>query len=172
MQIEFATLADVSAMQAIELDAVRAYLTLPEFAFCASLPARDDHEHRRCLDRGASLVCRRNGVIAGFLLILPVDGAAHVLEAGVRLDHQRQGIGVALFGEAERCAAGLGFDEMTLTTYRDVVWNAPFYRRLGYVVFEPGRDRPGLLEIIDEERRSGFAVQARVAMRKKLRDVA
>ena len=26
---------------------------------------------------------------------------------------------------------------LTLTTFRDVPWNAPYYERMGFVVFEP-----------------------------------
>jgi hypothetical protein len=57
---------------------------------------------------------------------------------------------------------------MTLTTYRDVAWNAPFYRRLGYREFAPGPDRPALLALIEKEAKWGFAARPRLAMRKPL----
>ena len=57
---------------------------------------------------------------------------------------------------------------MTLTSYRDVPWNAPFYERLGYSVFESGEDRPGLAALIEEDAESGFARAPRTAMQKTL----
>ena len=57
---------------------------------------------------------------------------------------------------------------MTLTTYRDVPWNAPFYERLGDSVFKSGEDQPGLPALIEEEAASGFARAPRTAMQKTL----
>ena len=33
----------------------------------------------------------------------------------------------------EEHARGIGATQVTLTTYRDLPWNAPFYRRLGFM---------------------------------------
>ena len=42
----------------------------------------------------------------------------------------RQGIGSALVRAAMREAWELGYDRLSLTTYRDLPWNGPFYARL------------------------------------------
>lgn len=89
----------------------------------------------------------------GFLLVAgtPVVGLAHVLEEGegaargahlellaVRTASTRQGIGAALVEAACAEAAARGHAELTLTTYADVPWNGPWYRRLGFAeVAEP-----------------------------------
>ena len=44
----------------------------------------------------------------------------------------RQGYGAALVRAAMREAWLLGFDRMSLTTYRDVPFNGPFYASLGF----------------------------------------
>jgi hypothetical protein len=47
-----------------------------------------------------------------------------------------------------------GFDRMSLTTYRDVPFNGPFYARLGFV--EADRLEPFLLRQREHERSLGL----------------
>jgi GNAT superfamily N-acetyltransferase len=160
--------ADTPALQAIERDAARAFLALPSFAFCAALPARTQSEHERVRETGLSLILEQHGQPIGFALILPVDGHAHLLETAIARDHQGRGFGRQLIGAAQAEAIGAGYREMTLTTYRDVPWNAPFYARLGFIEILPDATRKGLNAIVQEEVEAGFARQKRVAMRKAL----
>lgn len=156
---------DTPALQAIERDGARAFLALPGFAFCAALPARTHSEHERVRQTGHSFVLEHQGQPIGFALILPVDGHAHILETAVAFAHQGRGLGRQMIGMAQAWAIGAGYREMTLTTYRDVPWNAPFYTKLGFVTFHPDPTRMGLNAIVQEEIDAGFARQARVAMR-------
>lgn len=156
---------DPLTLQAIERDAARAFLALPGFAFCAALPARTQSDHERVRQTGHSLVLEHQGQPIGFALILPVDGHAHLLETAVALAHQRRGFGRQLIGTAHARAIAAGYREMTLTTYSDVPWNAPFYARLGFGTFHPEPTRVGLNAIVQAEIDAGFAGQARVAMR-------
>ena len=50
-------------------------------------------------------------------------------------------------------ATSEGFDAITLTTYRDVPWNGPFYESLGYVTI--GDLTPELSAIREHERAIG-----------------
>ena len=154
-------------MQAVELDAARRYSGLAGYEFCAALPARDVEEHMAVQRDGAALIAVLPAGIVGFLLLLPVDRGTHILEAAVAMEHQRYGIGRSLFERAEQWA-GSHSREITLTTYRDVPWNAPLYGRMGYQAFTVDGTRPQLQALIAEEAASGFARQARVAMRKSL----
>ncbi len=159
---------DYATLAAIERDAAQRFREIG-FDFCADGPVRDAEEHRRGLEDGRTLVGETAaGEAAGFALVWRLDGRAHLVELSVARRHQGRGLGRRLIGEAEAWAADQGLAEITLTSFRDVPWNAPFYRSLGYVVFEPGEDRPGLAAVIAEERDSGFAGQPRVAMRKVL----
>ena len=160
---------DLPALSAVERDAAQRFGDLEGFAFVADGPIRDRHEQRRALETGHAFVAEDEaGAVVGFLLLWDVDGRAHFLELGVRCSHQGQGLGRRLLAAGEHWAEAQGFGEATLTAYRDVPWNAPFYARLGFRAFEPGADRPGLLAVRQEEAAAGFAVQPRVAMRKAL----
>lgn len=164
-----ATAADVPHLPAIERDAAQLFRTIG-YDFCADGPVRDGDEHLRGLIRGALFVAETEEErLAGFVLLWRVDGRAHVTELSVARAHQGQGIGTALMARAEDWARLQGYREITLTTFRDVPWNAPHYRRLGYAAFTPGPWREGLAEILAQEAGFGFAAKPRIAMRKALR---
>jgi GNAT superfamily N-acetyltransferase len=159
---------DVASMQALEKNAAQAFVFVPNHAFCVHLPVRTASEHAQVQRTGIALIMEIWGRPAGFLLVLPSDGRAHILEVAVALAHQRHGCGRRLLAIAETWALQCGFAEMTLTTFRDVAWNAPFYSRLGYSMFEPDEGRPELRAIIEDEAAGGVAQAPRVAMHKIL----
>ena len=68
----------------------------------------------------------------GFVHVLLIDGHAHLEQLSVLPEHQRRGIGAALTRAAMDEARAQGFDRLSLCTYRDVPWNGPFYRGVGF----------------------------------------
>jgi GNAT superfamily N-acetyltransferase len=103
----------------------------------------------------------------GFICVQTVDGAAHVWQLSVRPSASRRGIGTALLTAACEWARSNGWPAMTLTTFRDVPWNAPFYQREGFVVLD--ELTPGLAARREHERSIGDDdFGPHVAMRKEL----
>lgn len=68
----------------------------------------------------------------GFAHVVEIEGIAHLEQLAVRPAEQRRGVGAALVRAAQREAAGRGYDVLSLCTYAEVPWNAPYYRRLGF----------------------------------------
>lgn len=102
-----------------------------------------------------------------FVQVDVVDGVAHVQELAVLPANMRQGLGSALLDAACRWAREAGYPAITLTTYADVAWNAPFYAARGFV--ELTELTPELAELRDWERDIGLdSVGRRVAMRREL----
>jgi ribosomal protein S18 acetylase RimI-like enzyme len=91
-------------------------------------PATDGRQRAR-MD-GFLLVAGRPAV--GFVHVLVLDGQAHLEQLSVRPEHQRRGIGRRLVEAAAEEARRRGFDRISLCTYRDVPWNGPYYRTLGF----------------------------------------
>src|SRR4051794_35765009 len=58
-----------------------------------------------------------------------VDDCAHIEQVSVAPDHGRRGLGAALIDHLEETARAEGRPALTLTTFRDVPWNAPYYGR-------------------------------------------
>ena len=71
-----------------------------------------------------------------YLLTTVLDGATHIEQVSVDPDHARHGIGAALIEHAAARAREEGHDALTLTTFRAVPWNAPYYERLGFAITE------------------------------------
>jgi GNAT superfamily N-acetyltransferase len=104
----------------------------------------------------------------GFARLEVVDGQAHLEQLAVHPDHARRGLGTALVEAAVEWARGRGFASMTLTTFRDVAWNGPFYERLGFAVVDTD-DAPELASHRQHEQAVGLdAKGARTAMRRPL----
>ncbi|MBB5133198.1 GNAT superfamily N-acetyltransferase [Thermocatellispora tengchongensis] len=100
----------------------------------------------------------------GFALLGEVDGRVHLEQLAVRPERMRRGIGGRLLAAVAEHAAASGSDGVTLTTYRDVSWNAPWYARHGYRVLPRERWGPELTELVERERELGIEVAPRVVM--------
>jgi GNAT superfamily N-acetyltransferase len=100
----------------------------------------------------------------GFVLVKLVDGAAHIEQVSVHPDHQGRGLGRALIDHVDSWAAGQGLPALTLTTFRDVPWNGPYYARLGFQ--ELDELTPGLVAIRAEETAFGLDPAERIVMRR------
>jgi GNAT superfamily N-acetyltransferase len=96
-----------------------------------------------------------------YLVSSVVDGCAHVDQVSVHPSHAGRGIGAALI---DHLAATSG-RPLTLTTFRDVPWNAPYYERLGFRVVEPG---PELAALVRREAAEIPGDAPRVAMRREV----
>jgi len=79
--------------------------------------------------------------------------------------HGRRGLGRALLEAVLGWAGDAGYHGVTLTTFRDVSWNAPYYERMGFRALEADEIGPGLAEIMREEATRGLDPATRVAMR-------
>ncbi|MFI9596145.1 GNAT family N-acetyltransferase [Nonomuraea sp. NPDC052265] len=103
---------------------------------------------------------------AGFALIGWVDGNLHLDQLAVHPDSMRQGIGGRLVEAVADHARAVGAPAVTLTTFRDVPWNAPWYERHGFAVLPESEWGPELRELVEHERELGIEVAPRVVMRR------
>jgi GNAT superfamily N-acetyltransferase len=94
-----------------------------------------------------------------------VDDNAHIDQVSVRPAHGRQGIGRRLISRVEDWGRDQSLRGTTLTTFRHVPWNAPYYRRLGYRELAPSEAGPGLQAVLRHEARlPGLDPDLRCAM--------
>ena len=109
-----------------------------------------------------------DGPPVGFIVVQIIDGMPHLEEISVQPAHGRQGLGTRLIQAVCHWARERGYLALTLSTFRDVPWNAPFYERLGFRVLEEEELGPGLLAVREHEAQDGLAVRERVCMRREL----
>lgn len=102
----------------------------------------------------------------GFMLVTLVDGAAHIEQVSVHPDHQGQGLGRSLIEHVVSWAAAEGLPAVTLSTFRSVPWNGPYYARLGFTELRPDELTPGLIELLAVETAFGLDPAERIFMRR------
>lgn len=107
--------------------------------------------------------CTSTGEPVGFAVLDFVDGKPHLDQLAVRRAFMKRGIGKTLVDRAKAWSIQRG--ELWLTTYSDIVpWNAPWYRRLGFVTINDRDLDPELGQRIAAERSVLPAGEARMAM--------
>lgn len=105
---------------------------------------------------------------AGFITVDTVDGAAHIGELAVHPGRGRRGLGSLLLEAAVEHAVSMGRTAMTLTTFRDVPWNGPWYEQRGFAEFPEFQRGPELRDRWEVEIEAGIHLAPRIAMRREL----
>jgi predicted N-acetyltransferase YhbS len=82
--------------------------------------------------------------------------------------HGRRGLGSRLLLHVCDWARAEGYAAVTLSTFRDVPWNGPFYRKHGFKDLPSAQWTPGMRLIREQEAEHGLDVGARVFMRCEL----
>ncbi|MFD8595057.1 GNAT family N-acetyltransferase [Kitasatospora sp. NPDC059646] len=100
----------------------------------------------------------------GFVLVRLLDGCAHIEQVSVHPAAAGRGLGRELIDHVTGWAAGRGLDGLTLSTFRSVPWNAPYYRRLGFRELTERQLTDGLRQVLAEEKAVGLS--DRVCMRR------
>ncbi|WP_024876534.1 GNAT family N-acetyltransferase [Saccharomonospora piscinae] len=106
-----------------------------------------------------------------YLLAEIVDGCAHIEQVSVHPSHAGRRIGRALIEHLARWAVTRDLPAITLTTFTDVPWNAPYYRRCGFhdLTDEDLKDlTPGLRRIRAAEAARGLDRWPRACLRREL----
>lgn len=122
--------------------------------------------------QGFLLVAVDDRRLVGFAHVVPHELHAHLEQLSVLPAYHRRGIGSDLVRAAMEEARWAGYDRMSLSTYRDVPWNGPFYAGLGFVEVDEadlerfqrdvraaeralGLDEPGVRVVMERPLRRG-----------------
>jgi ribosomal protein S18 acetylase RimI-like enzyme len=97
-----------------------------------------------------------------------LDGSFHIVEISVAKPFQGMGIGHSLMATMVEQIRREGYRTMTLTTFRDLPWSAPWYSRMGF--FEVNAHEMGKTfeEILEIEAKHGLDINSRCIMVKNL----
>ncbi|MEV0714685.1 GNAT family N-acetyltransferase, partial [Asanoa sp. NPDC050611] len=107
--------------------------------------------------------------IAAYLIADHIDAGLHIDQVSVDPKHAGQGIGRQLIDHAAATARTNGIQALTLTTFRDVPWNASYYeQRCGFGTIPDDELTPDLRAIQQREADHGLTRWPRVTMRRPL----
>jgi GNAT superfamily N-acetyltransferase len=84
------------------------------------------------------------------------DGRLHIDELDVQQDRQGQGLGRGLLNHAMDWARSHGLSALSLTTFRNIAWNAPFYARFGFREWDADRAPASIREKLAHEAERGL----------------
>ena len=165
--IRLARAEDAPAMPAIEKAAGAMFDRIDGLAGIAGQHTVPIDRLLRYIAQGHCLVAVADETLVGFLVTQPFGRELHVYEFNVHPDWQGRGIGTALLHASIIDARNGGFTAVTLTTFDQVPWNAPFYRRMGFRDIASA-DHPRLAGELEKEAAHGMPPGSRVAMLRKI----
>ncbi len=155
---------DIAILPSIELAAARLFDGYaPELDLLVVTSERD---LRDAQTQGRLWVALADDVPVGFACVKLIGSSAHLEELDVHPDHGRRGIGRELVRAVCNWASASGHEAVTLTTYRDVPWNMPFYASLGFAVIPSNALPQTLASIVHEESERGLDAKGRVVMQR------
>jgi len=112
---------------------------------------------------GLVWVVEANGQLVGFGACEAFDDALHLWELAVRREAQGQAIGRRVVEAVATEARRRAMPGVTLTTFRDIPWNAPYYERQGFRVLAETELNARLTAVLANEAARGLT--ERCAMR-------
>lgn len=156
--------ADAEAMPEIERAAAEKFIHDPDLDNFDPEDTWTPEDLRRMIRKGHCLVTHVGEEMVGFLVTEPFSRELHIWEMDVLPSFQGRGIGAGMVRAAQIDAYNSGFRALTLTTFRDLPWNAPFYERLGFEEVTALDAHPRLAGELANEADDGFPAERRCAM--------
>lgn len=160
---------DLAALADIEMAAGSRYRSVGMHDVADDEPPPDT-EYRSALDAGLLWVAEAEGRTIGYAWGVDLDGQPHLEQLSVLPEYEGHGIGTALLDAVATWANSTGAGSLTLSTFREVPWNSPWYARRGFEVLPVARLDERLLAVRHHEAERGLDVDARVVMRRTLPD--
>lgn len=162
--LRLARIEDAELMPAIEAAAGKLFENIKGLSGIAGQHTVPVDRLTRYIRKGHCLVAHVGEQLVGFLVNEPFGRELHIWEFNVDPAYQRRGIGSGLLRACQIDARNAGFRALTLTTFRDVPWNAPFYSRLDFDEVTALDAHPRLAGELAVEADHGLPPERRCAM--------
>ena len=162
--IRLARKSDAEDFYRVEDDAAELLRNEPSLEGIPIPPTSTVEHHAKVIAMGRSLTAVVGEEIVGFAESGPVRRELHLHELSVARAYQGRGIGATLLRALKIDAGNSGFRAITLNTFRDIPWNAPFYAKHGFVEVDNFEGRPHLAESLAGAVELGMPAESRCAM--------
>ncbi|MDE7548620.1 GNAT family N-acetyltransferase [Acetobacter fabarum] len=163
--IRLACLADAPYLPALEQDAAQAFAAIPELVWLTGGDGLDLATHTASIAaRTCWVAASATGQLLGFVTAHLYGLDLHIQEMSVTQAAQGQGLGRRLLHAVCTAAQQRGLQRVTLTTFVNVPWNAPFYASAGFCHVSHAALDVRLASILEHENATGLAAIPRCAM--------
>jgi predicted N-acetyltransferase YhbS len=158
---------DASAIRTIEFEAGQRFASVGMTGIADAPPMELAVVERKIAAREI-IVAVSGDAMCGFVMFEPQPTRIYIQELDVLTSHAGQRIGAALIEQVAQLARTRQLTQLILSTYRDVPWNAPYYRRLGFRDIEETELDAALVARRDAHIARGLDESKRVFMRREL----
>jgi GNAT superfamily N-acetyltransferase len=110
------------------------------------------------------VVVDRRDTVIGYAVTREIDDTLYLQEIDIEPKHGQKGLGYTLVDTVRSWAKLAGYSVMSLSTFRDIPWNAPFYSKLGFRILDESELTAGFQQIRQQEREAGLPISERVIM--------
>ncbi|EPL15575.1 GNAT family N-acetyltransferase [Pseudomonas sp. CF161] len=163
--IRLAVPEDAQLLPVIETSAAQAFRMIDELSWLADSPPMSIERHSQLIALSTCWVALdAENRPQGFLSAERHGSDLHICELSVMQSMQGKGTGRRLIEAAKDYARSSRLSFVTLTTFTNVPWNAPFYSRIGFQTKATTDLDQRLARILSEEYKHGFAPESRCAM--------
>jgi ribosomal protein S18 acetylase RimI-like enzyme len=159
---------DAETIRAIEFDAGLRFIDVGMTGIADAPPMALETVSRKIAAREIIVAIDAHAVCAGFVMFEPQPSRIYVQELDVLTSHAGRRIGAALIEQVAGIARERQLTQLVLSTYRDVPWNAPYYRRLGFRDIELADLDTALIARREAHIARGLDESQRVFMRREL----
>jgi GNAT superfamily N-acetyltransferase len=166
--IRSARAEELTLLAQIEQSAANLFLDTPYAFLVNSEPLSLDFIQQRFRAGQVWVAITPNNIVVGFAITREVDDTIYLQEMDVDPAHGRRGIGSALVETVCDWAKLQGYQTISLSTFRDLPWNAPFYSKLGFQMLDESELSIGFKQIRLQEMEAGLPISNRVIMHREL----
>jgi GNAT superfamily N-acetyltransferase len=162
--IRSARIEELTMLAQIERAAAALFLDTPYDFLANDEPLSLDFVQQRFQAGQVWVAVDQQGIVIGFAITREVDDTIYLQEMDVDPAHGRRGLGAVLVETVCSWAKLQGYKAISLSTFRDLPWNAPFYAKLGFRILDESKLSISFQQIRRQERDSGLPISDRVMM--------
>jgi len=133
----------------------------PAFLLTDCAPAEAYRPH---LDAGTLWVVDGAEEPVAFLAARVADRRLHIDELDVQDGQHGNGLGKRLLQHALDHARARGLTRLSLTTFRSIPWNAPYYARFGFREWDPAEAPEDIRRALRKEAANGLSDRCAMVM--------
>ncbi|EKG33958.1 GNAT family N-acetyltransferase [Pseudomonas avellanae] len=140
---------DLSDLIRLSAQARVRYKIIPSLAHVADSPALSEERFNVC--RVMVAVDRDSQRVIGFAAMRPLDGLLYLDTIAVDPEASGNGVGEGLLLSVMAHAHAQQVKAVSLTTFREPLWNGPWFRKHGFSLMPQAHVGAGLRAVIDRQ---------------------
>ncbi|MBD2099572.1 GNAT family N-acetyltransferase [Leptolyngbya sp. FACHB-261] len=170
-KIRSARVEELTLLSYIEQSAAGLFLDTPYSFLVDAAPLPLDFVQQRFYVGQVWVAVDQYDAVVGYAITCKVDDTLYLQQIDVDPEHGQRGLGSALVNTVCAWAKLQGYRVVSLSTFRDIPWNAPFYSKLGFRILDESELTIGFQEIRLKELEAGLPISKRVVMHCELKPI-